>query len=120
MFSQACVSYSVHGWGSAFPQCLGKENPEVRKTPIGKADPTPHMDTMGYGQQADGVHPTRMFVYFFVVNDKVIAIELSSLLAIVAKISIYRWQHWYHFKMFSTGAILVESAFYYFIHWQTE
>ena len=24
------------------------------------------------------------------------------------------------FKMFSTGAILVESAFYYFIHWQTE
>ena len=32
----------------------------------------------------------------------------------------HRWQHWYHFKMFSTGAILVESAFYYFIHWQTE
>ena len=22
--------------------------------------------------------------------------------------------------MFTTGAILVESAFYYFIHWQTE
>ena len=21
---------------------------------------------------------------------------------------IYRWQHWYHFKMFSTGTILLE------------
>ena len=47
-------------------------------------------------------------------------IDQNPLLAIVTKIFIYRWRHWYHFKMFSTGAILVESAFYYFIHWQTE
>ena len=31
------------------------------------------------------------------------------------KLYIYRWRHLYHLKCFSTGANLVESAFYYFI-----
>ena len=43
-----------------------------------------------------------------------------TLPVIVAKIFIYRWRHWYYFKMFSTGGILVGSAFYYFITGQTE
>ena len=56
VFTGVCQLFWPRGV-SAFPQCLGKEDPQVRKAPTDKAEPTSdahlNTDTMGYGQQAD-------------------------------------------------------------------
>ena len=52
MFSETSVCHSVHRGGGGLPT-----HPPPMQTPLGSPPP---LDTMGYGQQAAGVHPTGM------------------------------------------------------------